>query len=223
MKKDFTKLFIGLIIVAIGLSLLFGQLGLDRLFGFSFGYLLSLLWPLIIIVLGVSVWLSGKNSAGLIISTIGLFFLLSTVLNINVWSLFWPVIIIAIGLMILFKGSVRSTADRSSGNFLAVNTIFSGSEKKVTSENFEGGNIFVLFGGSDIDLRKSKLAKEGANVDLTVVFGGCKILVPDGVQIISEGSALFGGWENKVTSSGGKDASVLRISGSAVFGGVEIQ
>ena len=223
MKKDFTKLFIGLIIVAIGVSLLFGQLGLESIFGFSFTYLLSLLWPLIIIVLGFSIWFGGKNTAGLIISAIGLFFLLNVILSINVWSLFWPLLLIAIGFLILFKGSVKATVDKSSENFFSVNTVFSGSEKKIVSQNFEGGNIFTLFGGCDIDLRKAKLNPEGANVDMTVVFGGAKVLVPEYVEVISEGSAVFGAWENKANSSTGKNAPVLRISGSAVFGGVEIK
>jgi len=223
MRKDFTKLFLGLIIVAIGVSLLFGQLGLENIFGFSFTYLLSLLWPLIIITIGLSIWFSGKNTAGLIISAIGLFFLLNTVLSINVWSLFWPLLLIAVGFLILFKGSVKATADKSSEDFFSVNTVFSGSEKKVVSQNFEGGNVFTLFGGCDIDLRKAKLNPEGANIDLTVVFGGSKILVPEDVKVISEGSAVFGAWENKANSSTDKKVPTLRISGSAVFGGVEIK
>ena len=223
MKKDYTKLFIGLIIVAIGISLLFGQLGLESIFGFSFSFLLSILWPLIIVILGFSVWLSGKNSAGLIISAVGAFFLFNTLFDINLWSIFWPLIIICIGLLILFKGSVKSTIDKSSENFISVNSIFSGTEKKIVSENFEGGNIFVLFGGSDIDLRKAKLGKEGAALDLTVVFGGSTIIVPEDVQIISEGSALFGGWENKASSKSDGNSPTLRISGSAIFGGVEIK
>ncbi len=223
MKKDYTKLFIGLIIVAIGISLLFGQLGLENIFGFSFSYLLSILWPLIIIILGFSVWLSGKNSAGLIISAIGAFFLLNTLFDVNLWSLFWPLTLIALGLLILFKGSVKSTRDKSSENFISVNSIFSGNEKKIVSNDFEGGSIFVLFGGTDIDLSKAKLSKDGANIDLTVVFGGSTIIVPESIQVISEGSALFGGWENKASSKQGKDSPVLRISGSAIFGGVEIK
>lgn len=223
MKKDYTKLFIGLIIVAIGLSLLFGQLGLENIFGFSFSYLLSVLWPLILVVIGSSIWLSGKNSAGLIILAIGLFFLLNTLFDIDIWRLFWPLLLIGLGLLILFKGSVKSTADKSSEDFISVNSIFSGSEKKVISKSFQGGNIFVLFGGSEIDLRNTKLNKDGATLELTVVFGGATILAPENVQIISEGSALFGGWENKASSSTTQNSPVLRISGSTVFGGVEIK
>lgn len=222
MKKDYTKLLIGLIIVSIGISLLFAQLGLESIFGFSFSYLLSILWPLIIVVVGLSIWFSGKNSAGLIISAIGLFFLLNTVFSVDVWALFWPLLLIGVGLLILFKGSVRSTVDKSSGEYLSVNTVLSGSEKKVTSQKFSGGNVFVLFGGCDIDLRKAKLEKQGANIELTVVFGGAKIFVPENVQVVSEGSAILGGWENKADSVTSQSAPVLRITGSAVFGGVEI-
>ncbi len=223
MKKDYTKLLIGLIIVVIGLSLLFSQLGLESIFGFSFTYLFSLLWPLILVVIGSSIWLSGKNSAGLIISAIGLFFLVNTLFDVNIWNLFFPILLITLGFLILFKGSVKSTADKSSEDFVSINSIFSGSEKKVVSKSFEGANIFVLFGGSDIDLRKTKLHKDGARIEATVVFGGSTIFVPEDVQVVSEGSALFGGWENKAESSTTQNAPVLRISGTAIFGGVEIK
>ncbi len=223
MKKDYTKLFIGLIIVGIGVSLLFGQLGLESIFGFSFSYLLSILWPLIIVVIGTSIWLNSKNNAGLIIAAIGFFFLANTLFDFNVWNVFWPLLLIGLGLLILFKGSVKSSVDKSTEDYISVNTVFSGSEKKVSSQNFKGGNIFTLFGGCKIDLRKAKLDPEGAVIDLTVVFGGCEIDVPENAQIVSEGSALFGGWENKADSVTGKDVPVLRIKGSAVFGGVDIK
>ncbi len=223
MKKDYTKLFLGLIIVAIGLSLLFGQLGLEGIFGFSFSYLLSILWPLIVIVVGLTIWFNSKNSFGLIVGGIGLFFLLNTIFDIDIWGLFWPILLISVGLLILFKGSVKSTADKSSEDYISTNTIFSGSEKRVLSKSFEGGNLFVLFGGSEIDLRKAKISKEGASIDITTVFGGTTIFVPDDVQVVSEGSALFGGWENKANAPTTQNAPVLRISGSAIFGGVEIK
>jgi predicted membrane protein len=223
MKKDYTKLFLGLIIVVIGLSLLFGQLGLDYIFGVSISFLFSILWPLIIVIVGLSIWFNSNNSFGLIVAGFGTFFLLNTIFEINVWGLFWPILLIGLGLLILFKGSVKSTADKSSEDYISVNTVFSGSEKKVVSKSFEGGNLFVLFGGSDIDLRKAKIHKDGANLEITAVFGGAKILVPDDIQVLSEGSAVFGGWENKADSSTTQNAPVLRITGAAVFGGVEIK
>ncbi len=223
MRKDYTKLFLGLIIVAIGLSLLFGQLGLETIFGFSFTYLLSILWPLIIIIIGLTIWFNSKNSFGLIVSGVGLFFLLNTIFKIDVWSLFWPILLIGIGLLILFKGSSKSSVDKSSEDYISINTIFSGSEKRVISKTFEGGNLFVLFGGSEVDLRKAKISKDGAQIEITTVFGGATIFVPDDVQVVSEGSALFGGWENKSNASTTQNAPVLKISGSAIFGGVEIK
>ncbi len=223
MKKDYTKLFLGLIIVSIGLSLLFGQLGLESIFGFSFSYLLSIFWPLIIIIVGITIWMNSKNSFGLIVSGIGLFFLLNTLFDIDVWGLFWPILLIGVGLLILFKGSVKSTVDKSSEDYISVNTIFSGTEKKISSKSFEGGSLFVLFGGSEIDLRKAELSKDGAHIEITAAFGGVTIFVPDDVQVVSEGSALFGGWESKANASIKQGAPVLRISGSAIFGGVEIK
>ncbi len=223
MKKDYTKLFVGLMIVIIGTSLLFGQLGLESIFGFSLSYLFSILWPLILVLIGGSIWLSGKNSGGLIILAIGLFFLLNTLFDIDIFSIFWPLLLIALGLLILFKGSAKQSAVKASTNFITTNSIFSGSEKKITSKNFEGANVFVLFGGSDLDLRDAKISKEGAQIDLTVAFGGCEIYVPKDTQVVSEGSAFLGGWDNKADGANTENAPVLKISGSVMFGGVEIK
>lgn len=223
MKKDFTKLLIGLIIMALGISLLFNQLGLESVFGFSFGFMLSILWPLIVIVIGLSIWLSGKNVAGLVISAIGLFFLLNVAFKINLWTLIWPLGLIILGFMILFKGSLKSTKDKTSEEFISINGIFTGLEKKVISKNFKGGNVFVIFGGCDIDLREAGLDKNGAKLEITTLFGGTKVMVPKKVRVLSEGSALFGGWENKAESIADEKAPLLKINGTAVFGGVEIK
>jgi len=223
MKKDYTKFFIGLIIVVIGTALLFNQLGFDTFLGISFGFLMSILWPLIIMVVGLSIWLGGRNKVGLVILVFGLFLLLNVGFNINLWSLFWPLGLIVIGVLILFKGSLKSSKDKISEDYISANAIFTGLEKKVSSKDFKGGNLFVVFGGCDIDLRDVIINKDGAKIDITTLFGGSKVIVPEKVRVLSEGSALFGGWENKAKSSTDEKAPLLTINGTAVFGGVEIK
>jgi len=222
MKRDYTKLLLGLIITVIGLSLLFNQFNI-AIFGITFEQLLSYLWPLIFIIIGLSIWFGAKSQAGIVITAIGLLFFLNVIFDISIWSILWPVIIIIIGLSILFKGSSKSTGNKSSDNHITVNSIFTGIEKQVNSKNFQGSNIFTMFGGTELDLTKAQIDKDGADIDITVLFGGVTIIVPKDVIIRSEGSALLGGWEEKVDAAPNEKSPVLRIGGTAIFGGVEIK
>ena len=104
--------------------------------------------------------------------------------------------------------------------------IFGGGHKVIQSDNFKGGNITAIFGGSEIDLTQCKLA-EGENViDVVVIFGGTEIIVPRDWNVRTNVTPLFGGFSNK----GRRDASQpldttrsLVIKGLALFGGGEIK
>jgi hypothetical protein len=65
--KDYTKIIIGGILVLLGLSILFDQLGINNWLGISVGSIFTLFWPLIIIAIGLSVWFNNKKSGGIII------------------------------------------------------------------------------------------------------------------------------------------------------------
>jgi predicted membrane protein len=223
MKKDYTKLVLGSILLIIGISLLFGQLGLEQIFGFSFGYLFSLLWPTLLIIIGLSIWIGSKSRGGIILIIIGLLFLMNILFDVNVWSLFWPIILITIGFAILLKGTTKSTKTEFSEDSLNISSIFTGIDKKINSKIFKEAKIFTMFGGTELDLRKAGFDNNEAEIDLTVIFGGVTITVPENVVVKSEGSAFLGAWENKADSSTDKKSPVLKIRGSVMFGGVEIK
>ncbi len=104
--------------------------------------------------------------------------------------------------------------------------IFGGGHKVIITENFSGGNITAIFGGSEIDLSNCKLA-EGENViDVLLMFGGTSIFVPKEWNINVNVTPLFGGFSNKWRRnfSGPFDTThTLVIKGVAIFGGGEIK
>jgi hypothetical protein len=60
-------------------------------------------------------------------------------------------------------------------------------------------------------------------IDVKAVFGGVDIVVPDDVIAIVDGTAVFGGFDDKVsTNQPATGAPVVRIGGKAVFGGVSV-
>src|SRR5699024_204237 len=104
-------------------------------------------------------------------------------------------------------------------------SLFSGTEIRSQSKQFEGGSVTAIFGGSEIDLREAVISGEGAALELSAVFGGINIYVPESVQLAVIGIPLFGGWEKKTIkrAADNEDLPVLKVNCLTVFGGVEIR
>ena len=85
--------------------------------------------------------------------------------------------------------------------------------------------ILAVFGGAELDLREAALPGREITIDAVAVFGGVSITVPPEMRVIDTGSAIMGGREisGETAESGQPDAPVLRITGTCVFGGVEVK
>ncbi len=58
-------------------------------------------------------------------------------------------------------------------------------------------------------------------LEVDCIFGGVEIIVPSKCKVITNGTGVFGGWSPNISNK--EDGPTLTISGSAVFGGVEIK
>jgi hypothetical protein len=54
-------------------------------------------------------------------------------------------------------------------------------------------------------------------------MGGVEIIVPDDIDVETEGTGIMGGFEHFAHTSDDPDAPLLRITGFAIMGGVEIK
>jgi predicted membrane protein len=105
-------------------------------------------------------------------------------------------------------------------------SVFGGGHKIIHSDNFKGGNITEIFGGSEIDLTQCKLSPGENIIDVVIIFGGCTIVVPNNWDVIMNVTPLFGGFSNKKNryqSSGSEPSGTLIIKGVAIFGGGEVK
>jgi hypothetical protein len=74
--------------------------------------------------------------------------------------MFWPLLLIVLGVLILFKGSSPKIMKATSKeNSVSITSVFTGVDKRIESENFEGGSVLALFGGATLDLTQAKLDK----------------------------------------------------------------
>ncbi len=189
-------------------------------------------WKMILIVIGI-ISLASRQSVvtGVILIGIGTFFMLPDifVLDFNYHRLFWPVLLIIIGLVLLFRrnlyhGRVHDYGTLST-DFIDELNVFGGGDKTINSDNFQGGKITSVFGGSSIDLLNAKLAPGNNVIDMFAVFGGSKLIVPSDWDVKLDVIAIFGGFSDKrrnMTTNSNKDRRLI-IKGIAIFGGGEIK
>lgn len=224
--KSQGRIFWGILLVVLGVLFLLHQMG--RL---DFGDLVGRYWPVIFILIGISILLSNnfKNvGSGVFFILFGAFFLLIRlrVFERALWHYIWPLAIIGAGLWILLRPAWRpdrETSAESTADDLNVNQVFSGTDRKIVSQSFRGGKADVVFGSAAIDLRGAKLAGGQATLVLSAVFGGIEVFVPREWQVRLEGTPVLGSIESHKRSAAAPAGDVLTIKGSAVFGSVEVK
>jgi hypothetical protein len=114
----------------------------------------------------------------------------------------------------------------SDNDYIDELAIFGGGDKIITSDNFRGGRVTTIFGGSDIVLLHSQLAPGVNEIEVFSMFGGWTLRVPPNWQVKSEVVAIFGAVSDKryIPDNVVKDNTrQLIIKGFVMFGGGEIK
>ena len=217
------RYWFGAVLVIVGAGLL-----ADQLYpALEFGMWLAKLWPLAIILLGLIVLLTRTSTwiGGMIILVLGGFLQLIAlgVMGENVWGLLFPALLILVGVLVIFRLGRPSVSSAKSGDQLDHFIIFSGLDLRPRIANFRGGSMTAVFGGSNIDLRDSVLAPEGARLELTAAFGGIGLIIPQDWRLDIDGIPLFGGWSNETSTASSAEGPVLTVRCLAMFGGIEIK
>lgn len=196
-------------------------------------------FPTILIVIGSIIMINSRRKTfGGIVLALGLFLMVPRIFPAIDYdaSIIFPLIIILLGIFIIFRNKHEGGREGenifhgSKGNInrdkIDEISIFGGGERIINSDNFMGGNVTSIFGGSEIDLTKCKLAPGENIVDLLSIFGGSTFIVPKDWNIVTDVFPLFGGFSNKVI----RDPNVatdkektLVIKGLVIFGGGEIK
>ncbi len=191
-------------------------------------------WEMILLVLGL-LFLFNRDSrtTGFILLLIGGIFWLPDVLDLSIElsHLIWPAVLIIIGFSLLIRRKKRCStpplqnSEPASPDTLEEVAIFGGGERIISSNNFQGGTITNIFGGSELDLRKAKLAPGHHTLELTAIFGGSTLKIPEDWDVRIEVTSIMGGFSDKrrdlpATSS---ENTSLTLRGVCIFGGGELK
>lgn len=159
-------------------------------------------------------------------------------------KLLWPSLLIFLGLLIAFKPrrfnkhhhfrnmagkrweercGHMATRQSSTDDFIDSTAVMGGVQRQVLTKNFKGGDITSVLGGSEIDLSQTDF--EGvAELEVTQIMGGTKIIMPAHWTVRSEITTIMGGLEDKRPVHIQRDPNkVLILRGTTVMGGIEIR
>jgi hypothetical protein len=113
--------------------------------------------------------------------------------------------------------SSPSATDSASENVIA---IFGGSDRKGRWRVRRRTKAFALFGGMRFDMTDAEFEAREVEVRITAIFAGAEIIVPEGMEVRSEGVGIFGGFDVHGSADVDPSAPVLVVKGLALFGGV---
>ncbi len=105
------------------------------------------------------------------------------------------------------------------------NYIFGGSNEKMNTKNFKGGEINCVFGGIELDLTDAQLAEGVNTLEINTVFGGVVLFAPIEWHIEIRQTQVFGNFVDNRPVPGFEveENKTLIIKVSSVFGGGEIK
>lgn len=251
-KQNFSgrRFFLGFILLLVGLVMILERSGFISWELYDF--LLS--WKMLLVAIGVFVFVSGNKTAGIIVAAVGAFFMLPDVFDDyeKIKRFFWPGILLVLGIVFMLtprrkkyeakshqnssfhykqdedgiKSAPFNTKGRSFSDFFDEFVIFGGREINMSTSNLEGGRSTAIFGGTEIDLRQCQISAGGCVIDITTLFGGHVIKVPNDWTILNKVTTIFGGYSDlriKDPLYAPNPAKTIVLTGVCIFGGTEVR
>lgn len=224
--RKINRILWGIVLVIVGVIFSLNALNITDVDVFFDGW-----WTLFIIVpCAIGLFTEREKTGNIIGIAVGVFLLLccQNILSFSMlWKLLVPAIIIIVGIKMVFTGMFGNKANeivkkmKLEGKDLKSNcAVFSGSDIKYDGEVFEGAELTAVFGSINCDLRNAIIVKDCA-LQVSAIFGGIDILVPDNVNVKVSSNCIFGGISNRTAVH--KEAPTIYVSGTCMFGGVEIK
>lgn len=225
--KKLTKILWGIVLIVLGVVFALNALNIANIDVFFDGW-----WTLFIIIPSVVGLVTDDDKTGSLIGiAIGVFLLLccQDILSFSMlWKLGVPVIIVLIGLKMVCGGIFGNKANKmisemkaNGKEFKTGCATFSSCNMNFDNEFFDGAELSATFGGVKCDLRNAVIPTDCA-IQVSAIFGGIEIYVPQNVNVKVSSNSLFGGISNKV-SNNKENAVTIYVSGTCMFGGVEIK
>lgn len=221
--KKLGNILWGICFIVIGIIVLLNSLGVANINIFFKGW-----WTLFIIVPSVIGLVKDEEKTwNIFFLALGVALLLSArgLLDLAIIAkCIVPAILIIIGVNIIFKDKINTKVNEKVKELNKVEAneyyaTFSGQKLDFASEEFKGAKLNAIFGGIELDLRKSEI-KQDVAIDVCAVFGGVDIWVPQGVAVKVQSNSIFGGVSNEASTKDG--TPTIYVKAMCLFGGCDI-
>jgi predicted membrane protein len=198
-------------------------------------------WRMLLFGLGVFIFIGGNRSLGLIVSGLGVLAFLNVRYS-DLGEFIWPGFLLFAGLVLMFgsRGKWRAkpkdihfkesnygpTQTEVSNDYFDEFVIFGGREINMSTQNLLGGRSSAIFGGAEVDLRQCQISPEGCTIDLTSIFGGNVLKVPNDWTVLNRVTTIFGGYSDlriKDASYAPTPSKTIVVTGVCIFGGTEVR
>lgn len=218
-----SRTIFAIILVLLGVGFLIEELQIAQ-----FSDILGTWWPTLIIGIGLYKIATDKHAIffGIVIFLIGALLqaLKLDIIHGSFWGYFWPLILIIAGIWLVTGRMRKGKRDVYDTNQINDFVIFGAKEERFNCDDFQGGSATALFGAIEIDLTDCKM-KSYAELELTAVFGGIELRVPEEWQVQTNGMPFLGGMDNHTRKKidGNDVRPLLNVRYTAAFGGVEVK
>ncbi len=193
-------------------------------------------WRLIPLVIGINALLRKDYIGGIIGISIAVIFYIPDFLSPEEKTQYyklWPLLLVAIGVIILVKYMFPGQAARCSTarivtedqNIVNQSNIMGGSSSKFITQNFTGGRITCIMGGSELNLTEADL-QSNSTLQVFIIMGGMEMRIPKEWNVRLDVIPFMGGVEDKITKFPENVVDknkLLVISGYIIMGGIEIK
>ncbi|MBA5635818.1 hypothetical protein H3H37_01980 [Duganella sp. LX20W] len=226
-----SQIVFGLFVIALGLLFLLDNLGL-----FDFRFSLHLL-PMLLVLFGVMKIVQSRSTQGLVVGgalvAAGVLLTLRSMGLLDLsWRMVWPVLMIGAGVSVVLRsvGGRRHTMLAEDGGLpptpgddavINLTAIMGGYKRRLASPGFRGGEVTVVMGGCELDLRQCGLQGD-AELNVFALFGGIQIQVPPDWTVLMYGTPVLGGFEERTTVPPDTGKRLI-VKGYAIMGGVEVR
>ena len=227
------RLLIGILLIVAGLILMVKKSTIlpEPLDNFIDNIIFS--WQMLLVAIGVITLIGSDNKTpGIVMVAVGGFFLIPELFTdfFRSFNFFWPALFIVIGVVLLMNsnrlGRKLNFSTSNKADYIDYTNIFSGAERQLITDNFQGGKITSIFGGGEVDLTRSSLSPGENVIEITCIFGGTTIIVPESWNVILDVTPILGGFSDarKLRGDVIKDNTrSLTIRGTVIFGGGELK